>query len=493
MPGTEMRFPFPEGELGASAALGAITDRSVRIWLRDPEGGSKDAVLSLEGEMAARVTLQPSADHDWIATAELTLDRPAPNAPFAVQLPEKPAMIRRGRLAPAPGSRVAFSFAFGSCHQPFEKRRRGQLVLHPGVGIYPAMARVLRAQAARFLILLGDQIYSDAVRPIRTNLKRKAGSISDAEILDVYRHIYRGYFNEAGFRALLEEWPACFIWDDHDIFQGWGSRLRVDAFDRRLFRAAEQSYREYQHLRNPGAGLDDPAPHHYSFWFGDTGFFVFDLRGVRDYPTGVLLGERQRRDFQRFLAEAGERGAATLFIVASVPIVHFARGLVRLTERIPGSTGSGVRDRWSTTPFDGDRQLVLESLFDWQAAHSDRQVIVLSGDVHAGARFRIRRRDGPGTILQWTSSSLSSPVHLKLRLINWMGTRLPLWGERRYRIDRQALIFHNNFGLVDVIPLESGGHQVHLTLYAYQPQNQTLHAGDRAVGRPKGASRQSAE
>ena len=400
----ERRFPFPAGELATSAGLGAITDRSARVWLRCPDGGDQVASLRIEGEIVAQAILRPSADHDWIAAANLALDRPAPNTPFTLQVA---GLSRPGQLAPAPGARAAFSFAFGSCHLPFQRRREGGLAVHPGVGLYPAMAHRVRARATRFLIFLGDQIYSDGIPRIdvRRDLKRRAETITDGEILDVYRHIYRGYFNEPGFRTLVEEWPSYFAWDDHDIFQGWGSRRVVDAFDRRLFRAAARAYREYQHLRNPGAGPDDPPPYHYSFWFGDTGFFVFDLRGVRDYPTGVLLGERQRRDFARFLEEAGDRQAATLFIVASVPIVHFAPGLVRLTEWIPGSHGSGMRDRWNAAPFAADRELVLESLFEWQAGRPERQVIVLSGDVHAGAEFQIRPRRGPGTILQLTSSS----------------------------------------------------------------------------------------
>ena len=201
----------------------------------------------------------------------------------------------------------------------------------------------------------------------------------------------------------------------------------------------------------------------------------------------MLLGERQWRDFEAFLAEADERRTATLFIVASVPIFHVAPVLVWLTERIPTRRETDVRGRWSARPFNAEREALLERLFDWQAARPERQVIILSGDVHAGAEFRVDRRRGPGTILQWTSSPLTNPTDRSQRLANQVGTRLAQWGESRYRVKLQALTVHNNFGLIDVIPLEAGGHQVHLTLYLFDPDSQTLYPDDRAVGRPAGS------
>src|SRR5687767_11073673 len=139
-----MELRFAGGELGTWACLGAVTDRSVRVWLRDPAGGPRPATLEIDGERVARVDLHPAADRDWIAAVDLTLDRPRPGAAFSVQLG---GVERRARLAPATGSPAAFAFAFGSCHQPFETAPNGSVVGHSGAGLYPAMAQVLRVRA----------------------------------------------------------------------------------------------------------------------------------------------------------------------------------------------------------------------------------------------------------------------------------------------------------------------------------------------------------
>jgi alkaline phosphatase D len=348
------------------------------------------------------------------------------------------------------------------------------------------MAGALRARAARFLLLLGDQLY---IEPPGSSagwraLRGGAHPPTDADLRAVYYQLYRGYFGEPGFCSLLESWPTYCIWDDHDILDGWGSLLHPDRFTRQRGHAAQQAYRDYQHLRNPGARAADEPPYHYHFWYGDVGFFVLDLRGERDYPRGVLLGERQWRDLDSFLAQAAAGGISTLFVGCTIPLVHFSPTLLRPLESRTSGWGDGARDRWSVAPFRAQRDALAERLFAWQTARPHRQVIVLSGDVHAGAVFRLRPRRAPGTIWQWTSSPLTTPISPSQHLVNLLGTALVARGEWRYRVERRALVPQQNFGLVDVSPLPSGGHRVGLTLHAYDPRRHRLRAAARLVARP---------
>ena len=461
-----MAVRFPDGELGRWACLGGMTERSVRVWLRDPSGESRTAIAEVGGEVVARVELHPSADHDWIDGTDLMLDRPRPNAEVVVRVA---GLARRARLAPAPGTPAAFAFGFSSCNQPFEDGRNGTLSVHPVAGIYPAIARLLERRQARFMLLLGDQIYSDGVKSIklREMSRRREPPPSECELREAYRFLYRGYFNERGYRTLLEAVPSLMIWDDHDISDNWGSYLDWEDGDDVLFRAASTAYREYQHLHHVGARVDDAPPYHRCYWIGDVGFFILDLRGVRDWREGRIFGARQWQDLNRFLSEAAERGVGTLFIVASIPVIHHAPYFIRLTEWLPFLFGADIRDRWAADPIEHEREALLERLFDWQAAEPKRQVIVLSGDVHAGAAFRIRRKRGPGTLLQWTSSPLTTRPSLVEEIANRAGTRFVNVGDDVYHAERRALLPTNNVGLVQVEPLPGGGHRVSLSLHAY--------------------------
>ena len=463
-----MAVRFPDGELGRWACLGGMTEQSLRVWLRDPSGESRTAVAEIDGTVVGQVALRPSSEHDWIDAADLVLDRSRPDAEVLVKVA---GMERRGRLGPATGAPAAFSFGFSSCNQPFENGRDGTLSVHPVAGIYPAIARLLHTRQARFMTLLGDQIYSDGVKAIRLReeSRHRDPPPTEQELRDTYRFLYRGYFNEPGFRSLLESLPSLMIWDDHDISDNWGSYLDWEDGDDRLFRAASTAYREYQHLHHLGARVDDAPPYHQCYWFGDVGFFILDLRGVRDYREGRILGERQWHDLDRLLDESADRDARTLFIAASIPVVHHAPYFIRLTEWLPFLLGADVRDRWAADPIEHEREALLERLFDWQAARPRRQVIILSGDVHAGAAFRLRRHHGPGTVLQWTSSPLTTRPSIVELIANRAGTRFVNAGDHVYHADRRALLPTNNVGLVQVEPVPGGGHRVSLSLHAYKP------------------------
>src|SRR5919106_3060284 len=111
-----MRFSFPDGELGAWACLGAVTDHSVRVWLRDPELKSHVATLWIDDDMVGEAMLEPASERDGIAAVDIVLAQPSPNSRFLVDVA---GFQRSGIMAPAPGEPSAFSFAFGSCNQPF--------------------------------------------------------------------------------------------------------------------------------------------------------------------------------------------------------------------------------------------------------------------------------------------------------------------------------------------------------------------------------------
>ncbi len=463
--------------------LGDATDRSVRVWARNPSGPLQ-AELVIRGEQAAAATIEPDADHDHVGFAVLDTQMAHSGEEFDVRVGDE---VRRGRFAQAQGERARFSFAFGSCHQPFSEELDGDGTVErlPGAAIYPRINRELLDRGASFAMWLGDQVYSDAVSEMSVREKlAEDPTVTDEDLLATYRHLYRGFFNERGHRELAEALPAYLMWDDHDIFDGWGSLIDRTAFDERVYEAAEQAFVEYQQLRNPGGGFGSRPPFGYSFWRGDVGFHVPDLRGERDFEKGRVMGDRGWSLLDGFLEEAAERGVPTVFIGASVPIIHASPAMMTALERLKTSSGRDVRDRWSVPTFAAERTKLFERLFAWQSAKPERQVIVLSGDVHVGAAFSVRPRRGRGHFRQWTSSALSTPDGLKHVLANRLITRFVRLGEREVRVWRKGLATSNNVGLVDVEPAEDGGHVVTLTVLEYDSSDDSLKAGLTDTARP---------
>ncbi len=468
------RFAFPDGELGESVALGAVTDRSVRVWMRRPDG-ALTARLSVADGVVAEVALEPDTRHDHVAAADVDAGDPHPGEPFTVEVGPH---VRAGRFAPTVGQPAAFSFGFGSCHQPFtEPPLDRRLQRHPGAGIYRHMRELLTDRRADYLMLLGDQVYSDAVSRISVREALAADErLSDDDLTETYRHLYRGYFNERGFRELTEALPAYLMWDDHDIFDGWGSLLRQTEFDRRLYRAAETAFREYQWLRDPDGTVDGVPPYAFETWYADTGTFVLDLRGERDYEAGRIVSPAQWARLDDFLTSATERDVPTVFIAASVPVIHASPAIMGALERWPTGTGRDIRDRWDVPTFRHERTSLFERLFAWQAARPRRQVVLLSGDVHVAAAFSVRRRGGRGHLTQWTSSALSTPGGLQHVLANRLVTGLVRWGEHEVRVWKRGLATGNNFGHVQVAPAEGGGHDLTFTVYQYDQRRDGIRA-----------------
>jgi alkaline phosphatase D len=229
------------------------------------------------------------------------------------------------------------------------------------------MQEVLKAEDARFLLLVGDQIYSDGIPNLNVKRLTDSGSLDPAHLTEYYRQLYRGYFNEAGFRSILELVPSYMIWDDHDILDNWGSFPQPNDFERSAFAAATQAYLEYQHPHNPGATLRAQPPFCYSFWYADVGFLVLDLRSQRDFDAGRVIGQEQWDNLESFLAEATEGETRTTFVVVTIPVVHFPPAVVRLLDGLPGNKGENIRDRWDAENFRLQRDRLLHRLCDWQA------------------------------------------------------------------------------------------------------------------------------
>lgn len=464
---------FPDGELRDAFEIGAITDRSARVWVREPGAATLDVTLRVPDGPTVSASVPLSPERDWTGSLELALPEPAPNRRF---IASTGGIERHGRFAPAPDEHASFGFGFGSCHYPFEVDEDGVAHLRRATRIYPAIRDDLLTAEARFLLLIGDQLYADAVPPlsVRDELPGDAEHPPPLDLLvDAYRRVTRGYFGEAGFRAVREALPALCMWDDHDIFNNWGSLKTETTLDTQLFNAAARVFGEYQGARNPGGGEREP-PFDFFVRFGTAGFLTLDFRGARSYEEGRLFGRAQWDRFEAFMRGDEVQQLHTLFVVTSVPLAHAARWMALLFERVPGEYGAAVRDRWVSSAFLPSRDEFLERLFGWQDGAAHRRVVLLSGDIHEADAVAILRRDRPGTIWQFTSSAFTSPPTTTLRRFNWIATRFPNLFERRYRFERRFLIPRNNFGLVRLTARPGGGHDIRYMVRAWDPDRGRL-------------------
>lgn len=339
------------------------------------------------------------------------------------------------------------TFGFYSCHDPFSNIDHGE-------GAWPSFFNAMSESSALFAIGGGDQVYVDTnemedmysvwkwlakyknqiVKDFTNN-----GKLSKADLIEyfvgIYRNYYRIYWNFINLQKVHARFPNYFIWDDHEIMDGWGSytvKQRKKLLNRffqdddgntnlaiveLMFEAAKRVYYEYQHAHNPPTPIDlKPTKKanrlcewDYSFKIGEYGFYVLDQRGHHDYErhddNNALLGSLQMRRFADWLKSPAAQSAKAVFVVSPVPVVHWGPFVASLDI---GPVQDDLRDEWDHESNTGERNKLLKAVFKY--SHDNNvPVTFLSGDVHCASVYQLEDTESytRARVFNGTSSAIS--------------------------------------------------------------------------------------
>ncbi len=272
------------------------------------------------------------------------------------------------------------SFIFGSCRYPGIFAQQSKL----GDRIFRAIQDRIHTAAgpARFLLMLGDQIYAD--------LWGRHHGIMRADTFEEFQERYHSAFGTPNLRKLMQSLPTYMILDDHEIEDNWHqSRIHIPE-KRLLFNTAISAYRSYQWVHSP-RNYGDRL--YYNFECQGYPFFVLDVRTQRisteaDFDKNHLLGypakdstyPRKPKDGEfprypgqidqlcRWLIESQERyGDRPKFLVS--PGVFVPNTVQNVHDPRAG-------DSWSAFPT--TRRTVLSTIVQ----NRINNVVFLCGDVH---------------------------------------------------------------------------------------------------------------
>jgi alkaline phosphatase D len=409
-----MRFD-PRSTL-SMVAVGAVSDRHARLWLRTEVPGPFMVALWDRGGTVRTAVVADRRTPEADGTMALMLPDEAPTLGplvpamaygFRITVARTGVLVGEGRFETAPAAAMprSFAFAFVSCHQPFR----------PNGTVHPATARMLAtlepalvARAVKYVLFLGDQIYADApgsgslFHPTR---RRALWQASVAEIRTRYHARYRQFWTFPEWRRLQACWPTWCIWDDHEIVNDWGARRAHQHPPwQRVFAGARGAFVDYQVSRTLALGASWPAAFHHAFVWGAAATFVMDLSSQRTVTgrEAQVYGAEQLAALQTFLA--AQRTRPVVFVVLSVPLVYLPDWVVALGERLPGP-GARFATRWNAALNRPARDRLLAVLHAHQRAAPHQILVLLSGDVHQGAAVALQWPDG-----LCTYQFISSPV-----------------------------------------------------------------------------------
>jgi hypothetical protein len=259
---------------------------------------------------------------------------------------------------------------------------------------------------SHLFLLGGDQVYTDGY--IGSYVSRRQGT-SD-EIAAGIRQAYVYRWNLAAVGRLLAGIPNAMMWDDHDIFDGYGSyrdssKPEQDFLSGSVFPHARRYFELLQLRRAPFGG--DLS------WVMSEGNVVLaglDARSSRDSVHNQVLNKPGFGDFVAAISDRlGRSTDPTLVVVIPIPLVHLRFGEPNWFLKILRTLGSDfvddLIDNWSSAPNLGEEAILLEALATLRTRC--KRMILLSGDSHMGSAGVVRFADGTKAY-QVTSSGLEN-------------------------------------------------------------------------------------
>lgn len=261
------------------------------------------------------------------------------------------------------------------------------------------------------IVHAGDQIYADGP-PL-------GWSQSEGHTV-AYRRHYVNTWSHPEVAKVLGSCPNLMMWDDHEIYDGWGSNDEdVSPKAQQRFQAAAQAFREFQDALNPPDRL--AAGFGWIAKYKDQAIIAVDGRTNRRWSTGTILGKAQLDDLELQLHQLARSDPKDrlkhLYVVVGTPVVYIPLLVVeKLTSFVGRSLLDDIRDGWSASNNRNECRRFLMSLMNFAGHSPETQVTIIAGDIHVGTLGQIDTTlgFGPGRvaprIYQVTASGIGRPA-----------------------------------------------------------------------------------
>jgi hypothetical protein len=284
----------------------------------------------------------------------------------------------------------------------------------------------------------GDQLYADPIWnevPALAEWKRlpwwrrRTASFPPATaeaVADFYFDRYWKLWGQPQLVPILSAIPSVMMWDDHDIFDGWGS-WAAKWQECPTFQGIWAAAREHFALFQLGARADD-LPDAFSdrrggqFGFahrlGEVGIVAPDLRSERSRAR--VLGEPGRRALRAALESMAD--GRHVLLLSSMPLVNPHLGMLeRFFNLMPGhqTWQDDLVDQWPSLAHWDEWRGLLRELIGFSTRTGVR-ITSISGEIHLGALGAIES-DG-ACIYQLTSSGIAHPPPPEklVRVLEWI-------------------------------------------------------------------------
>lgn len=286
----------------------------------------------------------------------------------------------------------------------------------------------------------GDQLYGDSIwssvpalqkwnklsHKEKTYSRRVSKTLCE-QIDRFYDRLYQERWNNAAMSMMLASAPSVMMWDDHDIFDGWGSfpaDIQACPVFQQIYSTAKHYFELFQIRSKNNSTLLDKRADHYAFALTFRNYHILALDNRSERTLDQVMGSKTQWPLiNEYLKTIDDDGH--LLVMSGVPVVYrdfsFAESTMEATPWEEELTDD-LKDHWRSKNHQGERARLIHRLLDNVQRRTqnspDCKTVILSGDVHIGCIGVIHNQAKNCKIHQVVSSGIVHPAPSRLQ---WIG------------------------------------------------------------------------
>ena len=310
------------------------------------------------------------------------------------------------------------------------------------------------------MLMGGDQIYADEIweshktpslkkwieLPYKRRIKAQATQKLKKELENFYDNLYRSKWGTADISIMLATIPTVMMWDDHDLFDGWGSypdELLNSPVYQAIFKAAKRYFEMFQLRTIANKTLLHKEDHkHYTFAFEYRNYTILGLDIRTQRRIYQVMDSEHWNEVISFLNQSDK--TKNLLLMSSMPVVYrdfsFSEKVVDFTPWTDELTDD-IKDHWRAKAHQGERlRLVMWLLKGQEERYKySAKTIILSGDVHIGALGVINDQRTLHPIYKIHQVISSGIIHTPPTPIEWLGIKMMTNDDTEYLREDNAI------------------------------------------------------
>ena len=249
------------------------------------------------------------------------------------------------------------------------------------------------------LLMGGDQLYADSIwddvaelkkwcnKSAEDRMAKKASKLLTSQISKFYEKLYYERWNQPETALMLASIPNVMMWDDHDIFDGWGSypaEIQNGDVHQTIFAQAKQYFELFQMRSSNNQSLINKTNQHYSFCFKYRQTHILALDNRSERTIKQVMSPNQWAEILQHLDKI-EQG--NLLVLSAVPVVYRDFSAVETyfdTTPWEEELSDDLKDHWRAKEHQGERMRLIQRLLANARKRVGAKSVILSGDVHVG-------------------------------------------------------------------------------------------------------------